>query len=133
MPIHHWQYNCKAYQTALAFHHHFLSGSCGNCSFLKTLLRVTGKQQASLQSPLAIYGKAKFFCEERAHSFAPFAHTTFCWPWNYATWCCVIRQVPMLCGLLSHMQPALKFPAHKLRNFLFWFWPHPCLEPVKEI
>jgi hypothetical protein len=31
----------------------------------------------------------------------------------------VIRQVPMLCGLLSHMQPALEFPEHKLRNFLF--------------
>jgi hypothetical protein len=30
-----------AYQTALAFHQHFLSGLCSNCSFLKSLLHVT--------------------------------------------------------------------------------------------
>ena len=23
-------------------------------------------------------------------------------------------------------------PAHRHRNFLFYFWPHPCLGPVKE-
>ena len=74
-----------------------------------SLLHVTGKQEASLQSSLAVYGKGKFFCEERAYSFAPFAHTTLFWPWNSATWCHVIQHVPMLYGLLSHMQPAFKF------------------------
>jgi len=67
-----------------------------NKLYLKALWQFMAQQSSSVK-------------RERAHAFAPFAHTTLCWPWNYATWCCVIEQVPMLYGLLSHMQPTLEF------------------------